>query len=66
MKRGIIAAMAFVAAVNAVVLFGVFRNRSATDSVLEMTERELRLDATSRENSGVSFRIQVMGLTTIS
>jgi len=59
MKRGIIAAMVFVAAVNAVVLWGVSRNRSATDSVLEMTERELRLDASSRENSGVSFRIEV-------
>jgi hypothetical protein len=59
MKRGIVAAMAFVAAVNAVVLLGVSRNRSGTDSVLEMTERELRLDASSRENSGVSFQIEV-------
>ncbi len=59
MKRGIIVAMVFVAAVNAIVLLGVFRNRSATDSALELTERELRLDASSRENSGVSFRIEV-------
>lgn len=59
MKRGIIAAMVLVAAVNAVVLLGVARNRSATESVLNMTERELRLDASSRENSGVSFRIEV-------
>lgn len=59
MKRGIIGAMLFVAAINAVVLLGVSRNRSATDSVLVLTERELRLDGSWRENSGVSFRIEV-------
>jgi len=58
-KKGIIAAMVLIVLVNAVVLLGAFRNRSGADSVLEMTERELRLDISSRENSGVSFRIDV-------
>jgi hypothetical protein len=57
MRRGIVAAIIFVAAVNTAVLTGVSCNRSGADAVLEMTERELRLAASSRENSGVSLHI---------
>lgn len=59
MKRpGLLAAMVLIMAVNGIVLAGARYNRSGEpDAVVELTERELRLEAHNRENSGVSLSL---------
>jgi hypothetical protein len=54
----LVAAAAVVIATNAFVLFGVARNRSAVTEEIELTDRELMLQKSSEENSGVSLRQQ--------
>jgi hypothetical protein len=50
--------MALVVVVNGIVLAGVRYNRSGEpDAVVELTERELRLEAPDQENSGVSLSL---------
>jgi hypothetical protein len=45
-------------AVNAIVLAGVWHNRSGTpDAAVELTERELTMSPIDKENSGVSLRL---------
>jgi hypothetical protein len=59
MKRyGFYGGLIFLVAVNALVLAGVRYNRSGMpDATVELTERELILNRTDSENSGVSLRL---------
>jgi len=59
MKRyGLLAAVVLTLIINAVVLAGVWFNRSGeSDSAVELTERELSLSHSDKENSGISLRL---------
>ena len=59
MKRiGLLAPLALIVLVNVLVLAGVRYNRSGdADAVMTLTERELRLQTNSKENSGVSLNL---------
>lgn len=59
MKRiGLMAALALIVAVNVLVLAGVRYNRSGeSDAAVTLTERELQLWSNSKENSGVSLKL---------
>lgn len=59
MKRsGLYLAIALVIIVNGVVLANVQINRSGnTDAAVELTERELRLSHSDKENSGISLQL---------
>jgi hypothetical protein len=55
-------AILLVLVTDAVVLVGAWRNRSgAPSTVIELTERELLLNAPAEENSGVSLRLNWIG-----
>jgi hypothetical protein len=57
-RYGLYGGVAILIAVNALVLAGVWCNRSgAPDASLELTSRELTLGRIDRENSGVSLRL---------
>ncbi len=55
MSRLAIAALVLVVAADALVLAGVASNRAVVEASLELTERELWLDAGSEENIGMSL-----------
>jgi len=57
-RYGFYGGVIFLIAVNALVLAGVWYNRSGTpDAAVELTERELTLSPINKENSGVSLRL---------
>lgn len=60
MKRsGLIAVLALVVLVNVIVLAGVRYNRSSEpEAAVTLTERELHLRSNSKENSGVSLKLE--------
>ena len=57
-RSGLSIALALIVAVNGIVLAGALHNRSGEpDARVELTERELRLEGHSRENSAVSLKL---------
>lgn len=57
----LLSAAALVLLTDAFVLIGVSRNRSATTEEIELTERELPLQAPGEDNTGVSLRLTHIG-----
>ena len=59
----LISAAALVLLTDIFVLIGVSRNRSSTTEEIELTERELPLQAPGEDNTGVSLRLSQIGAT---
>lgn len=55
-------AILLVLVTDAVVLMSVWRNRSGASTAIELTERELPLNVSDEDNTGISLRLNWIGL----
>lgn len=64
MKRfGLMAALTLIVLINLIILAGVRYNRTGEpDAVVTLTERELHLEASDKENSGVSLQLKLQSV----